>query len=121
MTATFYAGAQTPHHKTNIGGKNCVCVYCKGAHSAPNCNVTTDHHKRVEYIKKEGLCFNCLAKHKVAQCTSRNRYKQCSRKHHTSICKAYSNNRSPLTNAQPSSQSSQSTRNGVPETKQSTT
>ena len=121
MTATFYAGAQPPHHKTNIAGKDRVCVYCKDAHSATNCNVITDHHKRVEYIKKEGLCFNCLAKHRVAQCTSCNRCKQSSHKHHTSICKAYSNNRSPLTNAQPSSQSSQSTRTGVPETKQSTT
>ena len=56
MTATFYAGAQLPHHKTNRGGKDRMCVYCKGAHSANNCNVIVDHHKRLEYIKKEGLC-----------------------------------------------------------------
>ena len=113
MTATFYAGTQLPHHKTNTGVRTvCVC-YCKGAHPATNCNVITDHHKQVECIKKEGFCFNCLAKHRVAQCTSRNRCKHCNRKHHTSICKAYPNNRPPLTNAQPSNQPSQHTRKCV--------
>ena len=120
MTATFYAGAQLSHHKTNIGVKDCLCVYCKGAHSATNCNIITDHHKWVEYIKREGLCFNCLAKHRVAQCTSCNGCKQCTCKHHTSICKAYSY-RPPLTNAQPSIQSSQSTKTCIPDTKQTTT
>ena len=86
----------------------------KGAHSATNCNKITDHHKWVEYIKKEGLCFNCLAKHRVAQWTSCNGCKQCTCKHHTSICKAYSY-RPPLTNAQPSIQSSQSTKTCIPD------
>ena len=57
----------------------------------------------------------------MAQCTSRNRCKQCTRKHHTSVCKAYPNNRPPLTNSQPSNQPSQHTRTNVPEAKQTTT
>ena len=96
MTATFYTGAQLPNHKTNKGSKDRFCVYCKNTHSATNCNVITDHSKRLEYIKKEGLCFNCLAKHRVAQCTSRNRCKWCTRKHHTSVCEAYANSRSTM-------------------------
>ena len=121
MTATFYAGAPQPHHKTNRGGKDRVCVYCKGTHSATNCNVITDHHKRLEYIKKEGLCFNCLAKHRVAQCTSRNRCKQCTRKHHTSVCEAYANRKPPLMSGQPSNQPNQQGGTNVTEAKQNTT
>ena len=40
--------------------------------------------------------------------------------HHTSVCKAYAN-RPPLTNNQPSSQSSQHTKTNVSEAKQTTT
>ena len=120
MTATFYTGAELPNHKTNKGSKDRFCVYCKNTHSATNCNIITDHSKRLEYIKKEGLCFNCLAKHRVAQCTSRNRCKRCTRKHHTSVCEAYANSRSPM-NSQPSSQPNQHGRSDVGEAKQTTT
>ena len=98
-----------------------MCVYCKGVHSVTNCNVTVDHHKHLEYIKKEGLCFNCLAKHRVAQCTSRNRCKQCTRKHHTNVCKVYANSRPPLMNSQSNNQPSQHTGTNVAEAKQTTT
>ena len=120
MTATFYTGAQLPSHKTNKGSKDRFCVYCKNTHSATNCNVITDHSKRLEYIKKDGLFFNCLAKHRVAQCTSRNRCKGCTCKHHTSVCEAYANSRSPM-NSQPSSQPNQHGRSDVGEAKQATT
>ena len=43
--------------------------------------------KRLEHVKKEGLCFNCLGKHRVSKCTSQTRCKKCN-KHHTSICGA---------------------------------
>ena len=112
MTATFYTGAQLPNHKTNKGSKDHFCVYCKNTHSATNCNVITDHGKRLEYVTKEGLCFNCLVKHRVAQYTSRNRCKRCTRKHHTSVCEAYANSRS-LMNNQPSSQPNQYGRSDV--------
>ena len=117
MTASFHTGAQVQRHKTNIGGKDRMCVYCRGAHSATNCNVIVEHHKGLEYIKKEGLCFNYLAKHRVAQCTSRNHCKQCSHKHHTSVCKAYAN-RQPLIGNQSSNPPIQHTRPNEIEAKQ---
>ena len=117
MTASFHTSAQVQRHKTNIGGKDRMCVYYRGAHSATNCNVIVEHHKRLEYIKKEGLCFNCLAKHRVAQCTSRNHCKQCSHKHHTSVCKTYSN-RQPLMGNQSSNPPIQHTRPNEIEAKQ---
>ena len=120
MTASFYTGAQLPNHKTNKGSKDHFCIYRRNIHSATNCNVITDHSKRLEYIKKEGLCFNCLEKHRVAQCISRNRCKWCTHKHHTSVCEAYANSRSPMNN-QPSSQPNQHGQSDVGEAEQSTT
>lgn len=35
--------------------------------------------------KRGNLCYNCLAHHKVSQCTSRFRCKKCKKKHHTSL------------------------------------
>ena len=37
-------------------------------------------------VKSAGLCYNCLAHHKVSQCASHRRCKQCNQKHHTSLC-----------------------------------
>ena len=63
-----------------------VCTYCKGSHTANQCTVVTDHQQRTSIVKGAGLCFNCLAHHRVSQCTSRRRCKQCNQKHHTSLC-----------------------------------
>jgi len=63
-----------------------TCVYCKGTHTPNHCNVIVDVGQRLEHVKKEGLCFNCLGKHRVSQCTSQVCCKKCNSKHHTSIC-----------------------------------
>ena len=62
------------------------CVFCKKAHPAHNCDVVTDYQKRLDIVKENNLCFNCLAHHKVAQCPSRFRCRKCKKKHHTSLC-----------------------------------
>ena len=84
-TAAFYTG-----ENKKIGHRDTIsklsCAYCKGTHSAVNCDVTKDVPSRLEVIKKKHICFNCLAHHRVSQCTSRNRCRTCSGKHHTSIC-----------------------------------
>ena len=95
VTAAFYAGTHDSRQRN--ASKQRVCVYCKGMHSSTLCTTITDHQKRSEHIKKEGLCFNWLAKHKVAQCTSRNCCKKCNRKHHTSLCNTNSSNPLPPT------------------------
>ena len=61
-------------------------VFCKGPHSANQCTTITDHQKRLDIVKRNHLCFNCLARHKVSQCTSKFRCWLCKRKHHTSLC-----------------------------------
>ena len=65
------------------------CIFCKSpSHSATKCEVIPDVSKRVEVVKKENLCFNCLGHHKISQCQSKYRCKSCGRKHHTSLCDA---------------------------------
>ena len=66
--------------------KGPVCMFCKGPHLTHTCESVTDQQKRLEIIKRENLCFNCLAHHKVAQCQSRFRCKKCKKKHHTTLC-----------------------------------
>jgi len=86
-TASFYMGANKRKGQTHRDTNNKLsCAYCKGTHSAINCDVNKDVLSRLEVMKKKHLCYNCLAHHRVAQCTSKNRCCTCSGKHHTSIC-----------------------------------
>ena len=66
--------------------KGPVYVFCKGAHPTHACETVTDHQKRLDIVKQNNLCFNCLAHRKVAQCTSKYHCRRCQRKHHTSLC-----------------------------------
>ena len=50
------------------------------------CDVIIEPSKRLEIVRQQNLCFNCLACHKVSQCNSKYRCRKCSRKHHTSLC-----------------------------------
>ena len=68
------------------GKRNASCVYCKGPHPSHSCEIVTDYQRRLDIVKKGKLCYNCLAHHKVSQCTSKFRCKRCKRKHHTSLC-----------------------------------
>ena len=95
MTASLYAGTRSGHSKQHRSdrstfNKKLTCVYCKGTHTASHCDVVVSTEKRLEYVKGEGLCFNCLGKHRVNQCTSQTHCKKYSNKHHTSICGAKS-------------------------------
>ena len=87
-TFSLYTGAKGDQTRFDRGKsvKKFTCVYCKGTHSSNNCDVVISAEKRLEQIKKEGLCFNCLGKHRVSHCTSQARCKKCNSKHHTSIC-----------------------------------
>lgn len=66
---------------------------------------------RKDLLRKEGRCFSCLAMgHKVGQCTSSRRCRNCNRRHHQSICDAQENvplQIPPTTNNDASSQDNQ--------------
>ena len=63
-----------------------TCFFCKGEHSSNDCNVVTDKGRRYSIVRDARACFNCLNRHSVSKCKSRNRCKVCHRKHHTSLC-----------------------------------
>ena len=90
-TAAFFMGSKphsllSPsnpgHHPTKQ-----TCLFCKGDHSPNDCNVVTDKERRYALVRDARVCFNCLNRHPVSKCKSRNRCKVCHRKHHTSLCR----------------------------------
>ena len=83
-----------------------MCTYCKGAHTANQCTVIKGHQQRMSIVKEPGLCFNCLAHHRVSQCTSHRCCKRCNQKHHISLC--------PPTDAKPPLPPSQTNNNVQP-------
>ena len=72
------------------------CAYCKGKHNSLECTVVRDPIRRHALIQEARLCFNCLGRHRVTECKSRNRCRMCHRKHHTSLCPGDSQPASPL-------------------------
>ena len=87
-TASFHTGTSKVPYKTRQpeSVKKHSCVFCKGLHTPTECTVVINSEQRRDAIRDQKLCFNCLGRHKVSQCTSRNRCHKCQRKHHTSIC-----------------------------------
>ena len=70
-----------------------TCKLCKGMHLLPECQEFKKmrHYKRLEFVKKENLCFKCLCSgHVAGDCKSR---EECSvegcinSKHHTLLHK----------------------------------
>ncbi|XP_074654920.1 uncharacterized protein LOC141908655 [Tubulanus polymorphus] len=63
------------------------CNYCKKDHKSRDCLIYNTLEKRMDIVKRENLCRNCLRKnHKAGDCRSRYSCSVCSDKHHTSLC-----------------------------------
>ena len=76
-TAAFHV--QNNHPKT--------CVFCKNSHYPNDCPTVTDKQARIDIIKRNRLCFNCLKRgHTSKDCMAKGRCRTCKRKHHTSLC-----------------------------------
>ena len=70
-----------------LSKKPIQCAYCKENHASRLCPTFTDVYKRMEILKREKRCFNCLApRHNAKQCNSRYTCFNCKGKHHSSIC-----------------------------------
>ena len=81
-------------------------MYCKGNHTAINCETHKEIPAHIEIIKQQWLCYNCLAHHRVSHCSSKNQCRKGGGKHHTSICsdianKPASNTASPTESTAP--------------------
>jgi len=83
------------HTSANRGGthdnqkKDPICVFCKGMHKPNSCTTVSCPKQRLAAVKNAGLCFNCLARHKVSRCPSKFTCRECHKKHHTSLCQAF--------------------------------
>ncbi|XP_070548111.1 uncharacterized protein [Ptychodera flava] len=62
-----------------------TCVYCNGNHYTSHCQVITDTIGRLDIVKRDRLCYNCLGRHRVSNCKSRFTCKICQRKHHSPL------------------------------------
>ena len=73
-------------------GGGIKCIFCKEGHYSASCTKVQDVQLRKELLRRERRCFSCLSVgHKVSQCTSSRRCKNCNRRHHQSICDAQEN------------------------------
>jgi len=57
ITAAFLVDSKPPRDNEPHDKGPQLCVFCKGSHTANQCT-TTDHHRRLEIVKQNNLCFN---------------------------------------------------------------
>ena len=87
-TSAFVANARRNHAKPNEA-RNLIkkpCIFCSDIHAPSACTNVKSSDDRKRIIKDKQLCFNCLGSHRVAVCKSEKTYKNCGKRHHTSIC-----------------------------------
>ena len=46
-------------------------------------------HRSEGIVKRDGLCFNCLAQYKASRCSSKFTCRECNKQHHTSLCQSF--------------------------------
>lgn len=63
------------------------CLLCSEKHFLIGCPQYTSQtaQHRHSLIAKQGLCFNCLGRHRVSDCRSTRRCTKCGKKHHTTL------------------------------------
>ena len=94
--ATFHTRSNShavkrPNPKSRQTYTQRKCVYCKGSHSPLNCDIIKDYETRIQIVKRNKLCFNCLGDHIASMCKSKYYCRECRGKHHTSLHRPSSN------------------------------
>lgn len=63
------------------------CAYCNAPHYSASCNAITCPTKRKEILLEARRCFKCLRQgHEIKDCRSTKNCRNCSGRHHQSIC-----------------------------------
>ncbi|XP_077867313.1 uncharacterized protein LOC144356396 [Saccoglossus kowalevskii] len=87
------------------------CAFCEGPHKSLNCTTYNNYKDRIDIVKRNSLCFNCLGKHAVRACRSSFTCRQCQGKHHTSLHTDNSNSTSNPKSSEVNVHFSHATRN----------
>ncbi|XP_071135358.1 uncharacterized protein [Mytilus edulis] len=74
----------TRHTHQNLQYK--PCVFCHDLHAPAHCTNVSDLETRMDIVKREQLCFNCLGTHRIHECYSNQFCRICNKRHHTSLC-----------------------------------
>jgi len=83
MTATSFHTGSSKQRTTSLPSS---CTYCQStSHSSFNCDKLSDQKQRLDFVRKENLCFNCLGHHRASQCKTKSRCRNCRGKHHTTL------------------------------------
>ncbi|XP_061169364.1 cilia- and flagella-associated protein 58-like [Saccostrea echinata] len=92
-TAIFYIHSKSSDEKVQQNYSHqkhqVCCALCKESHHSNDCERYRKQNDRVKILKRDKLCFNCLGRHRVADCQSKSNCKICKRRHHTSLCTAH--------------------------------
>lgn len=72
--------------KSFVAETESTCTYCQQNHYICHCKdfAALDVSVRQEFVKNNGICFNCLVKgHSVSHCRQSTSCRKCFRRHHT--------------------------------------
>lgn len=71
----------------NKENKHGRCSLCHKDHYIMFCDSYKEKtaEERKQFVKDNNLCFNCLGRHKVSECTSKKSCTTCQARHHTTI------------------------------------
>ena len=63
------------------------CILCKGNYFFSQCAnyKSKTIEKRIDFVKAQRRCFNCLGMHFIDKCSSKRKCNVCNKKHHTSL------------------------------------
>ncbi|XP_014366619.2 uncharacterized protein LOC106717302 [Papilio machaon] len=81
-----YTNQKPTNMKSFVTEVSSECTYCSKNHFICHCKefAALDLPQRQDFIKKNGICFNCLVKgHSVNACRQSTTCRKCSRRHHT--------------------------------------
>lgn len=86
---------------TKMSTRKGPCAYCKTlGHSPLHCQEIMDPVQRLDIIRTDRLCFNCLGPHQMRHCRSDFSCRVCTGSHHTSLHESLCINTKPARTTQ---------------------
>ena len=91
------------------------CVYCNEPHYSASCEKVISSEDRKTILRNSNRCYNCLRKgHLASACANTKKSRNCSGKHHQSICFNNSNSKIAQNQTQEEKNASEAKTDGEP-------